>query len=123
MLPILQERSTEVHQILTSFSRSLRRFVQTQRLAEERRLHRQLRAALKDALQISEQVRPTDQYDVELQLSRLPQIASVSALRLNNPGDYRVETQLEENHMGVVSLAEIQQLARTMDIDMISPHH
>ena len=107
MLPILQERSTEVHQILTSFSRSLRRFVQTQRLAEERRLHRQLRAALKDALQISEQVRPTDQYDVELQLSRLPQIASVSALRLNNPG-LPGRDPTGRNHMGVVSLAEIQ---------------
>ena len=118
MLPLLQDRSTEVHQILTSFSRSLRRFVQTQRLAEERRLNRQLRTALKDALAISEHVRPTAQYDVELQLSRLPHIASVSALRLNNPGDYRVETDLEENPTGHISLTEIQQLARTMDIDM-----
>ncbi len=118
MLPLLQDRSTEVHQILTSFSRSLRRFVQTQRLAEERRLNRELRAALKEAMQISDIIRPTDEYDVALQMSRLDQIASVSALRLNNPGDYRVAEITETNHTGVVSLAEIQHLARTMDIDM-----
>lgn len=118
MLPILQERSTEVHQVLTSFSRSLRRFVQSQRLAEERRLNRELRAALKDAMQASTMLRATHQFDVQLQLSRLPQIASISSLRLKNPGDYRVEAVLEENSTGIVSLEEIQQLARTMDIDM-----
>ena len=118
MLPVLQERSTEVHQILTSFSRSLRRFVQTQRLTEERRLNRELRAALKDAMRASEVVRATTEFDVEFQLSRLPQISSISSLRLKNPGDYRVETSLEENSTGIVSLEEIQQLARTMDIDM-----
>lgn len=118
MLPLLQDRSTEVHQILTSFSRSLRRFVQTQRLAEERRLNRELRAALKEALQVSDYVHPTDEYDVELQLSRLDQISSISALRLKNPGDYRVDDVVEENLTGIVSLAEIQELARTMDIDM-----
>lgn len=118
MLPVMQDRSTEVHQVLTSFSRSLRRFVQSQRLAEERRLNRELRAALKDAMSVSEILRPTDQFDVELQLSRLPQISSISSLRLKNPGDYRVETVLEENTTGTVSFETIQQLARTMDIDM-----
>src|SRR5699024_12466684 len=71
MLPLLQDRSTEVHQILTSFSRSLRRFVLTQRLAEERRLNRELRAALKAAMGLSDTVRPTDEHNVALQLSRL----------------------------------------------------
>jgi len=118
MMPLLQDRSSEVHQILTSFSRSLRRFVQTQRLAEERHLSRELRAALKEALHIADRVRPTEEYDVELQLSRLEQIASVSALRLKNPGDYRIREVVEENRTETVSLAEIQQLARTMDIDM-----
>lgn len=87
-------------------------------MAEERRLNRELRAALKDAMQVSEMLRPTDQFDVELQLSRLPQISSISSLRLKNPGEYRVDTTLEENTTWVVSLAEIQHLARTMDIDM-----
>jgi len=118
MMPLLQDRSSEVHQILTSFSRSLRRFVQTQRLAEERHLSRELRAALKEALHIADRVRPTEEYDVELQLSRLDQIASVAALRLKNPGDYRIREVVEENRTETVSLAEIQQLARTMDIDM-----
>lgn len=118
MLPLLQDRSSEVHQILTSFSRSLRRFVQTQRLAEERHLSRQLRAALKEALHVSDHVRPTEEYDIELQLSRLDQISSISALRLKNPGDYRIHEIIEENRTGTVSLAQIQELARTMDIDM-----
>lgn len=118
MLPLLQDRSSEVHQILTSFSRSLRRFVQTQRLAEERHLSRQLRAALKEALHVSDHVRPTEEYDIELHLSRLDQISSISALRLKNPGDYRIQAIIEENRTGTVSLAQIQELARTMDIDM-----
>lgn len=46
MLPLLQDRSAEVRQVLTSFSRSLRRFVQTQRLTEERLLNAELRAGL-----------------------------------------------------------------------------
>lgn len=118
MLPLLQDRSTEVHQILTSFSRSLRRFVQTQRLAEERRLNRELRAALKAAMGLSDIVRPTDEHNVALQMSRLDRISSISGLRLKNPGDYRVTQIAATNRTSTVSMAELQQLARSMDIDM-----
>lgn len=118
MLPLLQDRSLEVHHVLTSFSRSLRRFVQTQRLTEERRLNTELRAALQEAMQLADAVRPTDEYNIELQLARLRPISSITGLRLNNPGDYRIEEVVAENHTRVISLAEIQELARTMDIDM-----
>lgn len=45
LLPVMQDSSSEIHRVMTSLSRSLRRFVQSEELAEERQVHQLLREA------------------------------------------------------------------------------
>ncbi|MGC0252222.1 DUF3375 domain-containing protein [Pseudactinotalea sp. Z1748] len=117
MLPSLQDASGEIHQVMTAFSRSLRRFVQSQELAQDRRIHRLLRQTLRTAMDLSDTVRPFHRVGPDLDLTSVP-MASVGALRLHNPADSEVTEDVTTVEAAPVDVAALRELARTSEIDM-----
>lgn len=117
LLPTLQRRGAEINKGLSSFNRSLRRFVQSQELQRERQISQEIRAGLKEALQLADTVKPYEKTRVELQLSKA-HIRSVSALQLHNPGDYDADGEVVTTRSKTISVEELVSIARQMDIDL-----
>lgn len=117
LIPGLQDRSTEIHEVMTSFTRSLRRFVQSQEILEDRRLHAALREAMGTMLDLSDQLSPLTRVGRDLHLTSVP-ITSIAALRLHNPADAETRDAVVTAEPAPVDLAEIRALARESDIDM-----
>lgn len=117
LLPTLQDRGAEIHTVLTTFSRSLRRFVQSQELQRDRVISRQLRSGLREALETSETVKPYVRTGLTLDLTSVP-LSSISALKLHNPGDFEAETEIVSHDAELVDVSELLALARASDIDM-----
>lgn len=117
LLPSLQDASAEVHDVMTSFSRSLRRFVQSRALGEERQLHRLLQAAQRDALEVARRVPPFRRLDLDLPLSAVP-LASVGTLTLHDPADARSGELVVAGPTVEVDVASLRTLARESEIDL-----
>lgn len=117
LMPALQDRGSEIHTVLTTFSRSLRRFVQSQELQRERQISRHLRAGLREALDASESVKPYARTGLTLELTSVP-LSSVDALKLHNPGDFETSRDVVSHEADVVDIGELMALARASDIDM-----
>jgi hypothetical protein len=117
ILPTLQERSSEIHGVMTAFSRSLRRFVQSQEFLEDRVINRELRSALRLALGTSEAVKPYAKTTLTLDLSSVP-LDSVSSLSLHNPGDFTASAEVVTHDAAPVDIEALRELARASDIDM-----
>lgn len=117
ILPTLQDRSSEIHGVMTAFSRSLRRFVQSQDFLEDRLINRELRSALRLALDTSDTVKPYARTALMLDLSSVP-LDSVAALSLHNPGDFAASAQVVAHAPEAVDIEQLRELARASDIDM-----
>lgn len=117
LLPTLQDRSSEIHAVMTAFSRSLRRFVQSQELQQERLISGQLRGALREAMATSEVIKPFARTDLSMDLTSVP-LDSVAALKLHNPADFESAHEVEAHQAGVVDVEELRALARASEIDM-----
>lgn len=117
ILPTLQDGSSEIHGVMTAFSRSLRRFVQSQEFLEDRVINRELRSALRLALDTSDTVKPYAKTALTLDLSSVP-IDSVSALSLHNPGDFAASAHVVAHGQEPVDIEQLRELARASDIDM-----
>ncbi|GAA4039917.1 DUF3375 domain-containing protein [Arthrobacter methylotrophus] len=117
ILPTLQDRSSEIHGVMTAFSRSLRRFVQSQEFLEDRVINHELRSALRLALDISESVKPYAKTALALNLSSAP-LDSVAALSLHNPGDFEASEHVVTHDPEPVDIEQLRELARASDVDM-----
>ncbi len=118
ILPTLQDRSSEIHAVMTSFSRSLRRFVQSQELEHDRLINQRLRSALRQALETSQSVKPYAKTELSLDLTSVP-VNSVAALNLHNPADFEAAGEITEHDAETVDIEELRALARASEIDMI----
>lgn len=117
MLPTLQDLSGEVHDVMTHLSRSLRRFVQSQELEEDRRIHSLLRSTLKEGVELSSSVRVWQQTGLNLDLTSVP-LGTVAAFSLHNPADSETVGSIETQDAAPVDLRELRELARASEIDM-----
>lgn len=118
LLPAMQDSSSEIHQVMTSLSRSLRRFVQSEELAEDRKVNELIRAALSEANQVfATGIQPYRTLDVELGLTTVP-IRSVSALSLNNPADSAAAEAVVTAEAPEVEFADLKDQVREAEIDM-----
>ncbi len=117
ILPTLQDRSSEIHGVMTAFSRSLRRFVQSQEFLEDRVINRELRSAVRLALDTSDTVKPYAKTALTLNLSSVP-LDSVSSLSLHNPGDFAAPDHVVAHAAEPVDIEQLRELARASDIDM-----
>lgn len=117
ILPTLQDRSSEIHAVMTAFSRSLRRFVQSQELEQDRLINQRLRSALRQALETSQSVKPYAKTELSLDLTSVP-LNTVAALNLHNPADFEAAGEIIEHDAETVDIEELRALARASEIDM-----
>ena len=117
LLPDMQDAGSEIHQVMTSFSRSLRRFVQTEELAEDRRVQRLIQGALKDATEVAAVMQPYHVTEQILQLTSVS-ITPLTGLRLLNPADDETVTDVESATAPPVDLAALRAAVRATEIDM-----
>ncbi|NQX12331.1 DUF3375 domain-containing protein [Microbacteriaceae bacterium VKM Ac-2855] len=117
LLSMLQEQSSEVHGVMTTFARGLRRFVQSQEFQQDRVIKRMLREALAEALHAAQIVKPWDEIGVELALSSV-ELRSIGALSPHNPADLETAIDVVEHEVGTVDLDDLRELARETEIDL-----
>jgi len=116
LLPSLQSGGNEIHQVMTSFSRSLRRFVQSQELAEDRRVFQMIREALGLAGELTQRVAPYQQLGLGLNLTSVP-TGSVAAMRLHNPTDAITAESVDVGTAETANLDALRELVRASEID------
>ena len=88
LMTILQGESSQVRRVMTGFSRSLRRFVESRAYQEHRRLRAALADAQRAALDASRGGRLTEATGYALDASSIP-LSSIGAWKLHNPADVR----------------------------------
>jgi hypothetical protein len=112
----LLEQGGIVHEVLQSFARSLKHFVQSREFMEQRRLTQLLRAAQRSALELKEEVKATDtlNYTLELTGSRL---SSLSQWLLHDPALQALPDRMAEGKAAPIDLAAIGELVAQSEID------
>ncbi len=117
LLPALQDAGGEIHQVMTSFSRSLRRFVQSEELAEDRRVHRLVRETVAMAHRLSGDVAPYRKLDVELDLTAVS-VSRLAGMRLHNPADSETVEVVTSAEPQEADLAALRAAVRASEIDL-----
>lgn len=116
LLPGMQDSSAEVSTVMTSLGRSLRRFVQSEELAEDRAVYNQLRSTMGRALAAAPALKPYSKLELALPLTGV-QLASPSAMTLHNPTDSQTAIPLLVHESGVADLAALREAVRASEID------
>ncbi|MGB3699198.1 MAG: DUF3375 domain-containing protein [Gordonia sp. (in: high G+C Gram-positive bacteria)] len=116
LLADMENAASEVHETMTSLSRSLRHFVQSRAYEEHRRIQQLIRTTQQRARSVAQVRRPFDVLDLELVRVGMS-IESVTALKPHNPGDDRVTERVEIHQPGVADLADLRRLVRESEID------
>lgn len=116
LLTTLQRESTQVRGAMTGFSRSLRRFVESQAYREHRRLAEALSEARAAAYEASRIARPFDSSGYELDASSIP-LGSIGSWRLHNPADVRTADPVLPQESAPLDLAALRRQVRESEID------
>ena len=116
LLTDMEVAAGEVHEIMTSLSRSLRHFVQSRAYEEHRRIQQLIRSAQQKATAVAEVRRPFDVLDIDLVRVGMA-IESITSLRMHNPADDRVTDDVVVHQSGVADLAALRALVRESEID------
>jgi len=117
LLPTIQDSSSEIHQVMTSFGRSLRRFVQSEELAEDRRVHRLVRETMVQAHDLTRQVNPARKVGFDLALTGVS-LTQLAGMRLHNPADAETTTDLVTDFGSPEDIEELRAFVRASEIDM-----
>ena len=115
-LTALQRESAGVRATLTSFSRSLRRFVQTQEYREHRRLANAIASAEQAAFAALQVVSPIQTIGRDIDLTSM-QVSTIGTWSLHNPADVRTADEAVEHATGGLDLEVLRQLVRLTEID------
>ena len=112
----LLEQGGAVHEVLQTFARSLRHFVQSREYLEQRWLNRLLADAQRSALNLKDEIKVTEtlQYTLELTGSRL---RSLSQWVLHNPSLQALPGQMAEGDAPPIDLESIGELIAQSEID------
>lgn len=115
----LLEQGGMVHDVLQSFARSLKHFVESREFLEQRRLTQLLRQAQRAALALKDQVKATDtlQYSLELGSSKL---SSLSQWTLHDPALQALPGSMVDGGAAPIDLASISELVAQSEIDFRS---
>jgi hypothetical protein len=112
----LKDHSGEIHEVITTFARGLRRYVQSQDYQRDRVLRGLLRTALADGVAASAEIKPYQPTGLRLDLSAMA-LSSVGAIRLHDPAEFDATAPIVEHESGVADLATLRALARETEID------
>lgn len=115
-LTTLQRESTQVRQTLTSFSRSLRRFVETQEYREHKRLADALDRAEQAAFAALQAVSPIQPTGRGIDLTSM-QISSIGAWTLHNPAELRSTDEVVVHPTTGLDIEHLRALVRLTEID------
>ena len=112
----LLEQGGMVHEVLQTFARSLKHFVQSREYLEQRRLNHLLKDAQRAALALKNEVRATEtlQYTLELTSSRL---RSLSQWVLHDPSLQALPGQMTEGDAPPIDLESVSELVAQSEID------
>lgn len=113
---LLLDEGGNVHDVLQSFARSLKSFVQSREFVEQRRLHALLREAKHAALGARMAVRSTHRLDYELTLTS-GHIRSVSQGSPYDPADRMRPVTMRIGEASEVDLSLVAELVRQSEID------
>ncbi len=112
----LLDEGGNVHEVLQTFSRSLRNFVQSREYQEQRRFSSVLRESQRDALAIKEHIRPNQDVGFSLWLPSA-QLRSAAQWRLYDPADRAAAGGMEDAPESSMSLLDIASMVRNSEID------
>ncbi|MEI7842391.1 MAG: DUF3375 domain-containing protein [Gallionellaceae bacterium] len=112
----LLEQGGMVHEVLQSFARSLKHFVQSREYLEHRRLNQLLKDAQRAALRLKDGVRATEtlQYSLELTSCRLQ---SISQWVLHDPSLQALPTLMTDGDAAPIDLESVGELVAQSEID------
>jgi hypothetical protein len=112
----LLEQGGTVHEVLQTFARSLKHFVQSREYLEQRRLNQVLREGQSAALSLKEDVRPTQLLSYSLQLSS-GRVRSLSQWKLYDPALHRTERGMQAGDTAALDLETVGELIAQSEID------
>ena len=112
----LLEQGGMVHDVLQSFARSLKHFVQSREFLEQRRLNQLLRSAQRGALALKEEVRATDTLQFTLALTS-SKLGSLSQWLLHDPALQALPGKMVDGDSAPIDLASISDLVAQSEID------
>jgi Protein of unknown function (DUF3375) len=112
----LLDEGGSVHEVLQTFSRSLRNFVQSREYQEQRRFSIILRESQRDALAIKEHIRPNQDVGFSLWLPSA-QLRSAAQWRLYDPADRAAPGGMEDAPESSMNLQDIASMVRNSEID------
>jgi hypothetical protein len=116
MTRTLLEQGGAVHEVLQTFARSLKHFVQSREYLEQRRLNQLLNDAQRAALTLRDEVKAAEalQYTLELTSSR---IRSLSQWTLHDPSLQAPPEAMSAGDMPSIDLQSIGELVAQSEID------
>jgi len=112
----LLEQGGSVHEVLQSFARSLKHFVQSREYLEQRRLGQMLREAQSAALTLKENVKATERLAYTLQLSS-SRVRSLSQWRLYDPQLGTLGRGMQTGAAALLDLTMVGELIAQSEID------
>jgi hypothetical protein len=112
----LLEQGGTVHEVLQTFARSLKHFVQSREYLEQRRVNQLLKKAQRAALSIKDEVKATEslEYSLELTSSRL---RSLSQWVLYDPSLQAEPEAMREGEPPPIDLESVSELVAQSEID------
>lgn len=113
---MLVDQAGSVHEVMQSFARSLKGFVQSREFLEQRRLHSLLREAQQAALACRDFIRPNQRLSFTLSLSS-SQVRSVSQWSLFDPALRIANAEMVDADSSELTLDEIRKLVSESEID------
>lgn len=115
----LLEQGGMVHEVLQSFARSLKHFVQSREFLEQRRINQLLRSAQRGALALKDEVKATEilQYTLTLTSSKL---SSLSQWVLHDPALQALPGKMVDGDPAPIDLESISGLVAQSEIDFRS---
>jgi hypothetical protein len=112
----LLDEGSLVHEVLQTFSRSLRTFVQSREYLEQRRFTSVLRVSQRDALAIKDVVRANQDIGFNLWLTSA-RLRSASQWRLYDPAERIADANMKDAPASSMSLHDIAGMVRNSEID------
>ena len=112
----LLDEGSGVHDVMQSFARSLKSFVQSREFLEQRRLHSLLKQATQQALATKSLVRANQQLGYELMLTS-SKVRSVSQWVLYDPEQRVTDSSMTAAEPSELDLETVSDLVRQSEID------
>lgn len=115
-ITLMKDRSAEIHEVITTFARGLRRYVQSQDFQRDRVLTVRIREALAVGVDASKRIKPYRPIGMTLELSSVP-LATVGSVVLHDPAELDASAPVEQHAIAEANLEAMRRIARETEID------